>query len=129
MLRTLLVIIVVIAVVVGLYYAWLWLMRKRSSEYIDSAELNQIIRKIQVIDVREPAEFDANHILGARNIPISQFKMRHQEIRKDLPVCLYDQTYHFSSRAANILRKAGYDQVYILKGGLDKWFGKTKSNL
>ena len=31
-------------------------------------------RKAQLIDVREPKDFDAGHILGARNIPYSQFR-------------------------------------------------------
>src|SRR5690606_40294136 len=48
-------------------------------------------RKAQLIDVREPNEFDGDHILGARNIPLSQMKQRLTEIRTDKQVYLYCQ--------------------------------------
>ena len=57
-------------------------------------------RKARLIDVREQKDFDAGHILGARNIPFSQFKQRHKEIRPDLPAYLYDQNGGKSARSA-----------------------------
>lgn len=83
-------------------------------------------RKAQLIDVREPHEFESGHILGARNIPLTQLKMRLKEIRPDKPVYLYDQTGIRSTRAARILYKKGYHQLYYLKGGFKKWTGKIK---
>ncbi len=127
--RVLLILIVTVAVLYGLYWLWLWFLRKRSATIVDSYQMNENIRRKQVIDVREPAEFDAKHILGARNIPISQFKMRKAEIRQDQPVYLYDDSYNFSSRAAHMLYKDGHRDVYILKGGIDNWLGKTKTNI
>lgn len=127
--NTLTIFILLIALGYGIYYLWLWIMRKRSAEMVEGADFMDIIRKVQVIDVRETPEFNVNHILGARNIPMSQFKLRFQEIRKDKAVYLYDDSLNYASRCANILRKNGYDQVYILKGGMSKWFGKVKSEL
>lgn len=127
--NTLSIIILIILLAYGLYYLWLWIMRKRSAEMVETSDFIDIIRKVQVIDVRETPEFNVSHILGARNIPMSQFKMRFQEIRRDKAVYLYDDSLNYASRAANILRKNGYDQVYILKGGFSKWFGKVKSEL
>ena len=37
-------------------------------------EFEELIRQGQLIDLREPAEFHAKHILGARNIPSTQLK-------------------------------------------------------
>lgn len=54
-------------------------------------------------------------------------KNRTTEIRQDLPVYLYCQTAQRSNRAAIMLYKRGYKQVYQLKGGYRKWTGKTKS--
>lgn len=118
-----------IAVLYGIYYLWLFIMRKRSAKMVDSDDIKANMRRVQIIDVREPAEFDANHILGARNIPISQFKMRYSELRKDKEIYLYDDSLNYASRAANILRSNGYQDVFILKGGFSNWLGKTKSNL
>lgn len=84
-------------------------------------------RKAQLIDVREPKDFDAGHILGARNIPYSQFRQRFKEIRPDKPVYLYDQNGGKSARAALLLRKKGYEQLFHLQGGFRLWTGKVKS--
>lgn len=83
-------------------------------------------RKAQLIDVREPNEYEGGHILGARNIPVSQLKNRLTEIRPDKPVYLYCQSGLRSGRAAQILYKKGYRQLYHLEGGFKKWTGKIK---
>ncbi|WP_420849961.1 rhodanese-like domain-containing protein [Psychrobacillus vulpis] len=84
-------------------------------------------RKAQLIDVREPKEFEAGHILGARNIPSSQLRQRFKEIRPDKPVYLYCQSGARSARAAMFLKKKGYTQLNQLQGGFRGWTGKIKS--
>ena len=84
-------------------------------------------RKAQLIDVREPKEFEAGHILGARNIPSSQLRQRFKEIRPDKPVYLYCQSSARSSRAAMFLKKKGYKELNQLQGGFKTWTGKIKS--
>lgn len=70
------------------YEAYGYFTRKRAAVELTEEEFKKDMRKVQVIDVREKAEFDASHILGARNIPYSTFKTRYTEIRKDIPVYL-----------------------------------------
>ena len=82
----------------------------------------------QVIDVREEDSFKAGHILGARNIPFSQFKMYIGGIRKDMPVYLYEQGKALALRCAIMLKKEGFDKIFVLKGGYNKWDGKKKKN-
>lgn len=84
-------------------------------------------RKAQLIDVRETKDFDAGHILGARNIPYSQFRQRFKEIRSDKPVYLYDQNGGKSARAALFLKKKDYKHLFHLQGGFRLWTGKVKS--
>src|SRR5690625_5028177 len=62
-------------------------------------------RKAQLIDVREPREYEGGHILGARNIPMSQLRQRINEIRNDQPVYLYCQSGARSQQAAQLLKK------------------------
>lgn len=83
-------------------------------------------RKAQLIDVREPREYEAGHILGARNIPVSQLRTRLKEIRPDKPVYLYCQNGLRSGRAAQMLYRKGYKQLFHLQGGFKKWSGKIK---
>lgn len=129
LLNILLTFIGILLIAYAIYWFVLWVMRQRSAEMIGEVELSKIIRKVQLIDVREHADYKANHILGARNIPSTQFKMRLNEIRSDQPVVLYDFGINSASRCANLLRKANYSDVYILQGGMEGWNGKTKSDL
>jgi rhodanese-related sulfurtransferase len=84
-------------------------------------------RKAQLIDVREQNEFENGHILGARNIPLSQLKMRLKEIRPDKPVYLYCQNGMRTGRAAQMLKRKGYSDLNQLKGGFKAWSGKIKT--
>jgi rhodanese-related sulfurtransferase len=101
-------------------------MQKRIVNNLTEDEFRAGYRKAQLIDVREPNEFEAGHILGARNIPLSQMKQRQQEIRNDQPVYLYCQSGMRSGRAAQMLRRKGYRDLHQLQGGFKKWSGKVK---
>ncbi|MFD2637422.1 rhodanese-like domain-containing protein [Piscibacillus salipiscarius] len=101
----------------------------RTNKFLNTLTESQFkegYRKAQLIDVREPNEFERGHILGARNIPMSQLKQRLQEIRPDKPVYLYCQSGQRSLRAATVLKKKGYQDLNHLKGGFRKWSGKVK---
>ncbi|MBB6448901.1 rhodanese-related sulfurtransferase [Geomicrobium halophilum] len=84
-------------------------------------------RKAQLIDVREQREYEGGHILGARNIPLSQLKHRLSEVRKDQDVYLYDNSGMRSRQAARLLKKKnGNKGLHYLKKGFKKWTGKIK---
>lgn len=122
----------IFCILVALYGIWLlyfYILRRRSATMVDSDQINEHIRRVQVIDVREPAEFRASHILGARNIPMSEFNLRYKELRKDTAIYLYDDNLVYASRCANILRKKGYKDINILEGGFENWSGKVKSDI
>jgi rhodanese-related sulfurtransferase len=120
----LLIIVLVVLLAVGIFRYY------RQKMYLNVLTQDQWIegyRKAQLIDVREPQEFESGHILGARNIPVTQLKQRLVEIRKDKPVYLYCQKSSRSSRAATILHKNGYEDLNQLKGGFKNWTGKIKT--
>ncbi|RST73799.1 rhodanese-like domain-containing protein [Siminovitchia acidinfaciens] len=101
--------------------------QKKVLKTLNQDEFRAGYRKAQLIDVREQKEYDGGHILGARNIPMSQLKMRMKEIRKDKPVYLYCQSGLRSGRAAQQLYRKGYRQLYHLQGGFKQWTGKIRS--
>ncbi|WP_197462188.1 rhodanese-like domain-containing protein [Bhargavaea cecembensis] len=117
------------AILFGLIiYMLVTLLRTRKAvTALSQEEFISGYRKAQLIDVREQKDFDAGHILGARNIPFTQFSQRYKEIRPDKPVYLYDQNGSRSGRAALYLKKRGYGQLHMLQGGFRQWTGKVKT--
>lgn len=102
--------------------------RKKSATALEAEEFQKNIRKAQLIDVRNRDEYNAGHILGARNIPVFEFKQRYMELRKDTPIYLYEDGTYGAYRAAIILKKKGYENLYVLKDGFKNWDGRTKRN-
>ncbi|MBS4215682.1 MULTISPECIES: rhodanese-like domain-containing protein [Neobacillus] len=120
-------VLLIIVVAVIIYSVFTFFYQKRIVKTVTEEEFRTGYRKAQLIDVREPNEFEGGHILGARNIPMSQIRMRMKEIRPDMPVYLYCQSGMRSARAAQFLHKKGYKDLTQLQGGFKKWSGKVKA--
>lgn len=84
-------------------------------------------KRFYVIDARDKAQFDKEHIPGATNIDWRQVLAKRNVIPKDKPVLIYCNTGSLSAQAGFALRVAGYDNVRILQGGFSEW--KTKGGL
>lgn len=122
-------ILITIGVILLVLVAYIGISALRLKKAVTNLTQDQFIegyRKAQLIDVREQKEFDAGHILGARNIPSTAIRQRYKEIRPDLPVYLYCQNTGRSARTALFLKKRGYNQIYQLEGGFRTWTGKIK---
>jgi sulfur dioxygenase len=78
---------------------------------------------VQIVDVREPAEFtDAlGHLYAARLVPLSQLAARAAEIDAARPVVTVCRSGARSAQATVLLRKAGFDKVANLAGGMLRW--------
>ena len=75
-------------------------------------------KKCQMIDVREKIEYKEDHI-AALNIPLSNLSNRLQEINKNGPTILICQSGKRSIQAIDILKKADYENLYNLTGGMN----------
>lgn len=69
-----------------------------------------------IIDVREKSEFEAGHLLNAKNIPLSEFRERMDEIPQDIPVYLHCRSSQRSYNAVMALQNKGYENVYNISG-------------
>lgn len=67
-----------------------------------------------IIDVRERLEYELSHIIGAKNIPLSEIRNRVNEIPKDKPVYLHCRSGQRSYNAAMALQHLGFDNIWIL---------------
>jgi len=76
-----------------------------------------------VLDVREESEFAAGHIPDARNIPLAKLAERANELRKfqQKPVVVNCQGGVRSANACGQLKKAGFTNLYNLRGGISAW--------
>ena len=109
-------------------------LRRRSGgiQSVSAVQLPQLMNHegAIVLDVGEPAEFKKGHIPKAINMPVSQLKNdvgRLEKYRtKDTPIVLSSRANQHASRAAAILRKNNFSNLYTLSGGLASW---EKENL
>jgi len=80
--------------------------------------------KAVLIDVSEPAEYATGHAGGARNVPFGQLAGANSKAlpsNKAVPLVLVCPTGARASRAVALLKKAGYENVRSLAGGLAAW--------
>ena len=81
------------------------------------------LREVQVIDVREPEEYEGplGRIPGAISIPLGTLATRISEIDKERPTIAVCRAGGRSAQATTILRKAGLERVANLAGGMLRW--------
>jgi phage shock protein E len=64
-----------------------------------------------LVDVRTTAEFDEEHLDGARNIPLHEIGERANELDAGVPLVVYCRSGGRSATAARILTRIGFDVV------------------
>jgi rhodanese-related sulfurtransferase/glyoxylase-like metal-dependent hydrolase (beta-lactamase superfamily II) len=74
-----------------------------------------------LIDVRTRREWDAGHVDGAVNVPLSQLASRLGELPAQQPLVVHCASGYRSAIAASLLRREGLPQVANLVGGLAAW--------
>jgi len=87
---------------------------------ISADELKEKINRherIQIIDVREPAEYEVKNI-GALSIPLRQLAENLDKIERDIPVVVHCQGGSRSKKAVALLKEHGFDNAVSLKGGI-----------
>jgi len=77
----------------------------------------------QLVDVREPEELKYGYIQQAVNIDYhaQDFEKALQMLDKNKPVLVYCMSGGRSAKAAQILKKLGFSEVYDLDGGFAAW--------
>lgn len=130
------------ALLVGLLLAWVVLelkIRGSSARSLSTFEFTRMLNtgNAMLIDLRPSSDFDKGHIRGARHLLPSQIDPTAKDLvkAKDRPILLYCQTGMNSGEVGTRLTKAGFEQVYSLKGGVAAWLqdqlplerGKQKS--
>lgn len=79
-----------------------------------------------LVDCRAKAEYARGHLTGARHIPLAELARRLDELKpkrtkKSRPILVIGGNPRHSTRALDILRRAGLTETYSLKGGIEAW--------
>jgi rhodanese-related sulfurtransferase len=79
--------------------------------------------ELALVDVREELTFSQNHLLWARNVPLSRLELRFAQLvpRKATRIVLCDDSDGLAGRAATTLAEAGYTDLSCLDGGVTAW--------
>jgi glyoxylase-like metal-dependent hydrolase (beta-lactamase superfamily II)/rhodanese-related sulfurtransferase len=85
--------------------------------------LEEHLRDVQIVDVREPEEFNGalGHVPGARLIPLGLLTEKQALLDKANPVVVVCRSGARSARATLMLGSAGFDKVANLSGGMLRW--------
>lgn len=103
-------------------------LRGRSATAITPQQAVRMINDgATVLDLREAAAFAARHIANAINLSAADLEADPEgKLKKKRAALVVCETGYHSARSANALRKAGFDNVFSLDGGLAAW---EKENL
>ena len=77
----------------------------------------------QLLDVRQPKEYEAGHLAGAKLIPLKELPGRLGELEKEKPVIVYCAVGGRSKAAAQLLAGKDFASVYNMAGGIKAWQG------
>lgn len=120
------ILLIAVAFVSGAMLLWPYVRRANAGPSVTPSQATQLINRedAMVVDVRDPGEYGAGHILGAKNLPLSRIDSGGKELaakRKDRPLIVYCDTGNRSGKAAAALKGQGYTKVLNLSGGLGAW--------
>ena len=115
----------VVAFVSGAMLLWPLIRRSAGGPWVNPTQATHLINREDafVIDVREPGEYAAGHVLGAKNLPLARLESGAGELvkKKDRPVIVYCDGGDRSGKAIAALKKQGYTRLANLSGGLGAW--------
>lgn len=80
---------------------------------------------LQLVDVRQPKEYQKQHIPGAILLPLNELNQRLPELNPELPTIVYCRSGVRSKAGCQILRDNNFSDVQNLNGGILQWNGAT----
>jgi rhodanese-related sulfurtransferase/rubrerythrin len=91
----------------------------KAKEYIKAHKNDSF----QLLDVRQPKEYEQEHLPGAILIPLKEVVGRKDELDPDKPTLVYCAAGVRSKAASQLLQGQGFKEVYNISGGIRAWNG------
>jgi rhodanese-related sulfurtransferase len=103
----------------------LWQSLQQRAHQLSLFQATQLINqgKAAIVDVRDTYDFSAGHMRDAKNIPVKELPQRLGELEKfkSKAIIVVCSSGMQSNKAAAQLKKAGFNEVYNLSGGMSAW--------
>jgi rhodanese-related sulfurtransferase/rubrerythrin len=74
-----------------------------------------------LLDVRQPEEYESEHLPGAKLVPLSELGARLSELDPEKPTIVYCAIGGRSRVASQVLAGKGFKEVFNLSGGIKAW--------
>jgi rhodanese-related sulfurtransferase/rubrerythrin len=74
-----------------------------------------------VVDVRTPAEYEEEHLPGARFIPLNELDKRYSELDRNKKIITYCRSGRRSLGGAILLCNQEFGELYNMRGGIMNW--------
>jgi glyoxylase-like metal-dependent hydrolase (beta-lactamase superfamily II)/rhodanese-related sulfurtransferase len=84
-------------------------------------DLHREIEHVQVVDVRQPGEWEQGHIEGAMLKPLPKLTAMLEGLDRSRPVAVHCKSGYRSSIASSLLKREGFSEVMNVIGGFDAW--------
>lgn len=82
---------------------------------------------VQIVDLQPEVEYNKSHLVNSANIIYDKdFRKKLEKLDKTKPIAIYCTTGTVSPEAAKILQKAGFENIYVLDGGIKKWITEKR---
>ena len=107
----------------GAMLLWPLVRTKVSGPALTTLQVTQLIngKNATIVDIRSPEEFAKGSLPNARNLPAEKLKDGANGLKKDKPVIVVCANGRAAARVAAQLRSSGFNDVFVLGGGLAAW--------
>jgi hydroxyacylglutathione hydrolase len=101
-----------------------WQAAGHEVDTIESISAQEFVRRVShvpnvpVVDVRKPAEFEAEHLTNAENLPLDTLNDHMASVPRTGPVYVHCAGGYRSMVANSILKARGFDNVVNVEGGI-----------
>lgn len=103
-----------------------WIFKKDDGRVINVNEIDNLIGKVELIDIREEYEYKGGSIKSAQNIPMGELLDEPEKyLNKSKEYYIMCQSGGRSARTCNNLRNQGF-KVINVAGGMGSYIGNKR---
>jgi hydroxyacylglutathione hydrolase len=84
-------------------------------------EVKHAGKRLQLLDVRSPDEWERGHIPNARHVFLGELREQLDKLNPTKPTAVYCDSGYRASIATSILKQAGFDRVRNIPGSWQAW--------